>query len=279
MALLKKSVQPGGLAELQAQHKELTSRAGAVAGQLARLDPVNDWELASRALAEQAALERAVVALELRIEAAQIAERAAGAEAQDAERAARAVAAQARLDAAARAYVDALDRLPLAELDAAQRELGAVAGWPSPAAGVVIGLAAQVIQNKERLRYVAPSWCGLPEPEPAAVVAVKEARAAVKRAETRLEDLRGLKRQVKHGAAQPDDSMLVQAAGAVLATRRRLLFLTDGVALGDDDGLNRCIGGLQNELSGWLEGVYEARRRAEFQAQQQAQAQQSPVMA
>jgi hypothetical protein len=277
MALRKNGNQPPTLDQLRSQHSELTSRAGAVAGQLARLDPVNDWELASRALAEQAALERAVVALELRIEAAQIAERAAGAEAQDAERAARAVAAQARLDAAAKAYLDALAGLPAAELAAAQLELGAVGGWASSPALLAIHAARDVDGVFQRLRFVAPTWCGLPEPEPAAVVAVKEARAAVKRAEQRLDDLRAMKRQVKHGAAQPDDSMLVQAAGAVLACRRRLLFLTDGVALDSDDGMQRCLGGLQNELSGWLEGVYEARRRAEFQAQQQAQ--QSLVMA
>ena len=223
MALLKKSNQPGGVAELQAQHKELSSRAGAVAGQLARLDPVNDWELASRALAEQSALERALGALAERIEAAQIAERAAGREAQDAAQAARAVAARARLDAAARAYGDALQRLPLAELDAAKRELGAVAGWPSPAAGVVIGAAAQVIQNLERLRYVAPTWCGLPEPPTKHAQALAEARAALERAKDRLAAGKKLLNEQRNDAVGPTISterMAELAAGVDIAQRR-----------------------------------------------------------
>lgn len=279
MALRKNGNQPPTLDQLRSQHSELTSRAGAVTGQLARLDPVADWELASRALAEQAALERAVVALELRIEAAAVAERAAGVEAQDAARQAAAVAAHKRVDDAARAVCDALQRLQageLAELWAARAQL---VDMPNPAASPAFGVSAAVAGALDAWQRLAPTWLGLPEPEPAAVVAVKEARAAVKRAEARLDDLRALKRQVKHGAAQPDDSALVNAAQGVQGCRRRLLRLEHPEIVDEAEIIPKTVRGLENELDGWLGIFWENQRRAAFQAQQQAQAQQSPVMA
>ena len=283
MALRKaKNGDTPTLAELQAQRSELAGRLGPLAGQLARLDPVNDWELMARALGERQALEMAVQALAERIEAAQREQAAGAAGAREQERQERAAVACVALESKARAVCDLVqffDAGALAELEAAARELGACGGWPDPAAGVALRLAGAVDAALAQWRLHAPTWLGLPEPPSVAELALKEARAAVARSEQRLDDLRGMKRQGKHGAAQPDNNMLVQAAGAVLACRRRLLFLTDGVALDSDDGLNRCLGGLGNELSGWLEAYYEAQRRAQVKAQQEAQAQQSPVMA
>lgn len=222
MALRKNGKTTPTLAELRAQRQDLAGRLAALAGAAARLDVVNDWQILATQLAEQSALERAIAQLDERIEAAQLAERSANREAQDAERAARAVAAQRQMDDAARRLVDALERLPLAELDAAQRELGACAGWPSPAAGVVIALAGTVAQSKERLRSVAPTWVGLPATDKRAL-ALAEAETALKRANGRLaagKKILAAQRNDAQGPTITTDRMAELVAGVDIAQRR-----------------------------------------------------------
>lgn len=215
---------PPTLADLQAQRGELAARLGATNGQLARLDPVNDWELCSRALGEQQALERALSTLDERMGAMALAERTAQRDALEAARSEQAAAARARMDEAARAYVDALLALPLAELAQARHELAAVAGWPSPAAGVALDIAAHIDRTWPRLRMVAPSWLGLPERDVRAEQ-IAEARAALERAEQRLDDLRKAfvkQRYDAEGAVHVPYERVESAELDVQSCRRRL---------------------------------------------------------
>lgn len=217
--MAKKNGNQPTLAELQAQRQDLAGRLGAIDGQLARLDPVASWELVSRALAEQSALTMAVAALDERIAAAELAERAANREAQEQARSERAVAARSAMDDAARRYVDAVLALPAADLAQAQHELGAVGGFPSGAAGVALELANRIDATLPRLRLIAPGWLGLPVPDKHAQL-VAEARAALERAERRLAELRKLQagRRYIDAGAEPihgvtkerlDDAQLV----------------------------------------------------------------------
>ena len=222
MALRKNGKTPATADELTAQRQDLAGRLAAVGGQLARLDPVNDWELCSRALGEQTALERALSALDERIEAARLAERHANREAQDAERAARAVAARDAMDAAARAYVDALQALPVAELAAAHHELAQVGGWPSPAALVALHATRDVDGVFVWLRTLAPTWLGLPTPDKRAL-ALAEAETALKRAKDRLAAGRKLLNEQRNDAVGPTittDRMAELVAGVDIAQRR-----------------------------------------------------------
>jgi hypothetical protein len=191
---------PPTLAELQAQRGELAARLGATNGQLARLDPVNDWELCSRALGEQQALERALGALDERIEAMALAEQTAQRDALDVARSERAAAARARMDETARAYVDGLLALPLAEVAQARQELAAVAGWPSSAAGVPLDIARYIDGSLQRLRMIAPTWLGLPERDVRAEQ-IAEAQDALKRATARLAELQALFNKQRYDAA------------------------------------------------------------------------------
>ena len=258
---------PTTLAQLQAQRGELAARLGAVGGQLARLDAVNDWELASRALAEQAALERAVQALDQRIEAAQREEAAGAAGEREQARQERAAVARLALEVKAREVFDAaqaLDNGLLAELWAAARELGAAGAIPDPSAAVAIRLAGAVDVALREWRTYAPTWLGLPEPMTAQQSALLDRSAAVAVAEARLQALRDLRNRGKHGQPRPDDALLLTTAFGVQGARLALLKLTEP-SLSPDEALARSCAGVA-ELAGWYGNVREAKDDAQRKA-------------
>lgn len=228
MALRKNGNQPPTLDQLQAQRQDLAGRLAAVGGQLQRLDPVNDWELASRALGEQQALTMALSALAERIAAQEVAERDQVRQERDAAQQERAAAARARMDETARAYLDALAGLPVANLAAAQHELAAVGGWPSPAAMLAIYAARDIDGAFQQLRSVAPTWLGLPAEDKHAR-ALAEAQDALKRAEQRLANLRKAQNAQRYDADGPTVRLdrVEDATVEVDICRRRLAELQE----------------------------------------------------
>ena len=267
MAILKKQPPTPTLEDLQRQRSELAGRLGAVAGQLARLDPVNDWELASRALAEQAALERAVGALDQRIEAAQREQAAGAAGAREQERQERAAVARANLESKARAVCDlvqSFDAGALAELEAATRELGAAGGWPDPAAGVALRLAGAVDASLAQWRVHQPTWLGLPEPPSKEAQALAERQAAVARAERLLADARKLQREQRHGGPSVSPDLVLTFAHGLAGVTAGLLRLTEP-DLTDHERTVKSNSGIP-ELAGWLgdylERYNDAQRKA-----------------
>ena len=259
--------QPTTLPELEAQRQDLAGRLAALGAQLARLDPVGDWQLVARALGERQALELAVTALDERIEAARREQAAGAAGAREQERQERAAAARINLERAARAVcgaVIALDNGVLAELRAAARELGAAGGWPDPAAGVALRLAGAVDGSLAQFRLHAPTWLGLPEPMTAEQSALLDRTTAVAVAEARLQALKDLRNKAKHGAARPDDALITQVAFGVQGTRLALLKLTEP-DLSPDEALARSCAGVA-ELAGWYGNVREAKDDAQRKA-------------
>ena len=221
---------PPTLAELRAQRDDLAGRLAAVGGQLARLDPVNNWELVSRALAEQQALERAVAALAERIETAEAAEAAAARE----ELAAAAAERRRALDAhaleigrqiaeQAMAWRDGL----LADLAEAQRDLARTGGiLPSPVAPALV-ISRAIDQALGSWRGLAPTWLGLPPAPTPRERAIAETRDALERAEARESDLKRLsskQRYTEPGEHVPyvPPERLAEATAIVASLRRRL---------------------------------------------------------
>ena len=266
MAILKtKPKNP--IDALRAQRDGLAQKLATAERRAAGMDPLDDWEALSLLTSEIQSLERAIQTADTRIEAAER-EQAAGAVAErDAARAERSAAARLALEVKARAVFDAaqaLDNGAVAELWAAARELGAVGAIPNPSAAVAIRLAGAVDAALAQWRSLQPGWLGLPEPPTAGQLALIERSAAVAVAEARLAALKDLRNKARHGAARPDDALLLTAAHGVQGTRLALLKLTEPT-LPPDEALARSCTGVA-ELAEWYGSVRQAKDDAQRKA-------------
>lgn len=259
MALLKKQPK-SNVDALRAQRDNLAGRLQQSERRAAGMDPLDQWEELSLLTSEIASLERAIATADERIAVAER-EQAAGAVAErDADRAERAAAARLALEVKAREVFDAaqaLDNGLLAELWAAARELGAAGAIPAPSAAVALRLAGAVDAALAQWRVHQPTWLGLPEPMTAEQSALLDRTTAVAVAEARLAALKDLRNRAAHGAARPDDALLMTAAHGVQGTRLALLKLTEP-DLDPDEALARSCTGVA-ELAEWYGSVRQAK--------------------
>lgn len=194
MAILKKTkTDGGGLDTIRQQRIELVQRLARIEAEAATYDPLDQWEQLSKAATESQALERAIAAADERIAQAERQQQQEAAAAVEAARAERSLAARAHVLAIAEQIAQQAQSWEgglLADLDAALRELALTGGYPPAPVAPALVIRQAVAQALKRWCSVAPEWVGLPTPPTPRELALAEARAALERAEQRLEELR-----------------------------------------------------------------------------------------
>lgn len=258
MALRKKQLSE--IEILQAQRADLAERMAEADKIAKQADPVAEWAKVSKAASDYLALERAIYTLDQRIAEAEALAREQAAQERDAAKQERAIAAKVRAEALAEQLAGEMVRLDqglLADLDGALAELASAGGWPAPMVGTAAHLRRQIGASLAGWRSISPRWFGLPEPRPAAELALEERQLAVKRAEERLADAR---KQAK--AAMSSSSwqrVLDNHAHGLAAARRQLLALTSP-DLSEDELFTRATAGLHDELGTYIGDHWEWRR-------------------